>query len=76
MLYPLDAGQEAMIEASPARHFDLGEGRGKPVSKKLTGGVCGVVIDTRGRPLVLPKDKAERINALNKWAKIMNLYPE
>jgi uncharacterized protein (TIGR01319 family) len=75
-LYPLDVGQEAIIEANPAKHFDLGEGRGKTIKKKVTGGVVGIIIDTRGRPLLLPENKTERVNALQKWAKSVSLYPD
>jgi uncharacterized protein (TIGR01319 family) len=75
-LYPLAVGAEAMIEAHPTRAFDLGEGKGKMITKKLLGGVCGVVIDTRGRPLELPQDKQARINALTKWTQALDLYPK
>jgi hypothetical protein len=75
-LYPLGVGEEATIEATPTRNFDLGAGRGKTINKKLMGGVVGVIIDTRGRPLELPKDKTERVNLLQQWAKVVNLYPK
>jgi len=75
-LYPLDIGQEATIEANPTKHFDLGEGKGKSIKKKVTGGVVGIIIDTRGRPLLLPENKTERVNALQKWAKSVSLYPD
>ncbi|MEK7448872.1 MAG: glutamate mutase L [Planctomycetota bacterium] len=74
-LYPLEVGQRAVIEAKPTRSFDFGIGRGKSIKKELDGGVVGIVIDTRGRPLVLPENKTERVALLNKWAKTMNLYP-
>lgn len=74
--YPLGVGEEATIEATPTRNFDLGAGRGKTINKKLMGGVVGVIIDTRGRPLELPKDKTERVNLLQQWAKVVNLYPK
>jgi uncharacterized protein (TIGR01319 family) len=75
-LYPLALGEEASLEATPAKAFDLGEGKGKAIHKKLKGGVVGVVIDTRGRPLTLPADKTERVNLLGKWAEAMDLYPK
>ncbi|MFH0887703.1 MAG: glutamate mutase L [Planctomycetota bacterium] len=74
-LYPLAVGQEATIEATPTKHFDLGEGKGKTIKKKVSGGVVGIIIDTRGRPLVLPENKTERVNSLQKWVKSVNLYP-
>lgn len=75
-LYPLGVGQEATIEATPAKHFDMGEGRGKTIKKKVKGGVVGIIIDTRGRPLALPEDKTDRVNALQKWAKSVDLYAQ
>jgi uncharacterized protein (TIGR01319 family) len=74
-LYPLDVGQEATIEATPTKHFDLGEGKGRPIKKKVSGGVVGIIIDTRGRPLLLPESKSERVTYLQKWAKAVALYP-
>jgi len=73
-LYPLGVGQEAEIEAHVTKHFDLGEGRGKSIKKKIKGGVVGIIIDTRGRPLALPEEKTARVNALQKWAKSVDLY--
>ncbi|MBI5778179.1 MAG: glutamate mutase L [Planctomycetes bacterium] len=73
-LYPLNVGHEATIEVHPSKNFDMGEGKGKVVRKKVKGGVVGIIIDTRGRPLALPEEKTARVNALQKWAKAVNLY--
>lgn len=72
--FPLSAKEDdkAVIEAQPTRNFDLGAGRGKAIKKELHRGVVGIVIDTRGRPLQLPENKQERINALKKWAAALN----
>ena len=45
-------------------------------NKKIKGGVVGIIIDTRGRPLALPEEKTARVNALQKWAKSVGLYAE
>lgn len=74
-VYPLDIDQTAEIEILPAKNFDIGEGKGKPVIKKLFGGVVGIVIDTRGRPIILAKDKASRMEQLQRWTKVINAYP-
>ncbi len=34
---------------------------------KITGGLCGGVVDARGRPLTLPEDPAQRREQLNRW---------
>ena len=42
----------------------------------IEGGVVGVVLDTRGRPLVLPEDSETRKAALLKWIGALDMYPE
>ncbi|MDQ7778709.1 MAG: glutamate mutase L [Planctomycetota bacterium] len=75
-LYPLPAGATAHIVAKPARGFDMGIGRGKAVEAKLDGGVVGIIIDTRGRPLELAKSKSDRVAQIERWGKAVGLYPE
>jgi hypothetical protein len=41
----------------------------------ITGGVVGVVIDARGRPLTLPQNDKERQERLSAWFKSLDLYP-
>ena len=36
----------------------------------ITGGLCGAVIDARGRPLILPKESADRWDRIDKWRKV------
>lgn len=38
----------------------------------ITGGLCGAVIDARGRPLNLPKDAAERWDRIEKWRSVFS----
>ncbi|MBI3327146.1 MAG: glutamate mutase L [Nitrospinae bacterium] len=76
-VYPLPAGAHATLSARPARSCDLGEGRGRPVERALTGGEVGVIIDTRGRPLELPReDEAHRAALLQKWAVALGVYSD
>lgn len=74
--YPLDVGQEAALEATPARGFDLGEGKGKTVRTKVAGGVVGIVVDARGRPLQLAEDRRERVRQITAWSEAMGLYSD
>jgi len=37
--------------------------------------LSGVIIDCRGRPLVLPEDDSKRREALRKWATQLGAYP-
>ena len=68
--------QEAMAVISPAKDFDMGEGPGHTVECKVIGGVAGVLLDARGRPLYLPDDEGARKGLLLKWFTALNLYPE
>ena len=65
----------AKFKAAPAKGFDMGAGRGKPIEAKIEGGMVGVVLDGRGRPMELPKDKNKRRKMLLQWNKVMDLYP-
>ncbi len=75
VMHPLTLEEKAKITLSPAKGFDVGEGPGKSKETDIQGGVVGVVIDTRGRPLCLATDPAERIKQLNQWNQVMGMYP-
>jgi uncharacterized protein (TIGR01319 family) len=72
----LGAGAVADLQAEPSRSVDLGAGKGRAVSLRVEGGVVGLILDARGRPLSLPKDPSERAAQLAAWAKAVDLYPE
>ncbi len=42
----------------------------------VEGGVVGVIMDARGRPLVLPEDAKERRRRLLRWFSTLDAYPE
>lgn len=75
-LIDLKEGDTAEIEVTPTRQFDLGKGKGQKIIEKVNGGVVGLVIDARGRPLSLNKDKAQRVEQISKWSKAFQAYPE
>lgn len=72
----LPPGAEAELQAEPSKGFDLGAGKGRPVSLRANGGVVGLVLDARGRPLFMSEDASERAAQLRAWAAAMDLYPE
>jgi hypothetical protein len=72
---PLTAGQTVRLTATPAKPFDLGEGPGKPIERETAAGELGVILDARGRPLVLPDDPATRVERLNEWNRSLSAYP-
>jgi uncharacterized protein (TIGR01319 family) len=71
---PLAEGARATVVATPQRRFNLGAGNGKPVTRTVQGGVIGLIIDTRGRPMQLPSDDAARVAALQKWNAALEVY--
>jgi hypothetical protein len=76
VMYPkLKVDETAWIEIHPTRAFDVGEGKGRAVKAKLHGGVVGVVLDARGRPIVLPQNAEERRAQLLSWFSAMDAYP-
>jgi len=74
-LIPLGLGETVEAEIIPAKGFDVGAGKGKPVTTKLEGGVVGIIIDGRGRPLTLPEDHGKRIAKLKEWFTELEVYP-
>jgi len=74
-IIPLGVGESARATINPERGFDVGAGAGKALEAKVEGGLVGVVVDCRGRPLVLPEDDRTRMEALRKWAVQLDAYP-
>lgn len=72
---PLEVGEEAEAELHPARGFDVGRGRGHALRTTLYGGVVGILLDCRGRPLALPSEPARRWQKLREWALAVDLCP-
>ncbi len=73
-LYPMSVDEEAVVEVNPARRFNMGDGHGKTVKKTVRGGLVGLVIDTRGRPLIMPDKKDERRKVMAKWYEDFGMY--
>ena len=75
-LYPLGVGEKARVTIQPERRLDMGAGRGQPVETEVEGGVVGLVVDTRGRPLEVSNASTERVALLKKWFRALEVYPE
>lgn len=76
VLLPLADGEWANVTVIPTRKYDVGAGIGKTVTQRVRGGVVGLIIDTRGRPLQLPEDHSTRITALQRWNRALGVYPQ
>ena len=75
-LYPLGVGEKARVTIQPQRRLDMGAGQGQPVEAEVEGGVVGLVVDTRGRPLEVSTTSTERVTLLKKWFEALDVYPE
>lgn len=76
-LIPLERDKKIKFEAEPlSRALDLGAGRGKTLSGEAEGGIVGLILDCRGRPLQFSPDPTRRIEKLEEWGKEMNVYPK
>ena len=73
---PLKEGETANASIVPHRSFDVGAGPGRRLETPVDGGVVGVILDARGRPLAFPEDDAERRACLLNWIEALELYPE
>jgi uncharacterized protein (TIGR01319 family) len=67
LLRPLGPGEMLPVEISPARRFDAGAGTGRPLKATVEGGVVGVIIDCRGRPLQLRPEGEPRVAQQRQW---------
>lgn len=74
ILIPLPEGVTGEMEIQPKRGFDAGNGKGQSITKKLNGGVVGIVIDARGRPIILQDNKNLNKTLINSWAEVFNAY--
>lgn len=72
----LKEGEKAEVEIFPFRGGDVGRGSGKSRKVVVEGGVVGIILDARGRPLILSDDNNERKQKLIEWFKALDAYPE
>jgi len=66
-ILPLEAGQTARLQLRPLLRADVGLGPGRAGEVEVIGSSFGVVIDARGRPIVLPKEPEKRRELLTLW---------
>ncbi len=65
---PLATGQTATLELRPTRRFDVGLGtRGQAGTTKVEGGLIGIIIDARGRPLPMADDPEVQREKMQRW---------
>jgi hypothetical protein len=72
---PLQVNEQALLTLFPAPTVDVGLGPGERAraAEEIDGGLIGLIIDARGRPLVLPHDNAERQARLLQWSQALGV---
>jgi hypothetical protein len=70
---PLRLNEQALLTLYPAPTVDVGLGPGERAraAEEIDGGLIGLIIDARGRPLVLPEEKRERQARLLQWMQVL-----
>jgi hypothetical protein len=65
---PLSPGESADVTIRPRRRVDGGRGQlGRGGTARVYGGVVGLIIDARGRPLRIAADPLERVREARLW---------
>jgi uncharacterized protein (TIGR01319 family) len=84
---PIDIEKTQEVTVEPAKNFDVGQGKGKPVTVRrfdtskgnrdqttnLIDGQVGLIIDTRGRPFNLDLTTPGRVEKLRSYLTAMGL---
>jgi hypothetical protein len=70
---PLGLNEQALLTLFPAPTVDVGLGPGERAraAEEIDGGLVGLIIDARGRPLQLPANEVERQARLTQWAQAL-----
>jgi len=75
-LYRIKAEYEPIkAEIIPHKKMDIGSGAGEPINTTIYGGLVGIIMDGRDRPISIPTDPKERLSYLNDWSNALNEYP-
>ena len=75
-LLALPEGLEAETTLKPARRWNVGAGPGEEVRARVRGGVVGIILDGRGRPISLSDDPETRLERNRFWHEGLGLYPD
>lgn len=72
-IIPLRINEQALLTLYPAPTVDVGLGPGERAraAEEIDGGLVGLVIDARGRPLVFPTNETERQARLLQWLQVI-----
>lgn len=75
-LYRIEAPYEPIqAKLTPDKKMNIGAGKGEPIETTVYGGVVGLILDGRDRPITIPNDSESRLAALKSWSEAVNEYP-
>jgi hypothetical protein len=74
-IIPLRVNEQALLTLYPSPTVDVGLGVGERAraAEEIDGGLVGLVIDARGRPLTFPTDETERQARLLQWMQVIGV---
>lgn len=64
---PLGFGENGYLFIEPIKKISIADVEIAKEPIKVKGGICGLILDARGRPLLLPEDAEKRRNQLWNW---------
>lgn len=72
-IIPLKLNEQALLTLYPSPTVDVGLGPGERAraAEEIDGGLVGLIIDARGRPLTFSNNDAERQARLLQWMQVM-----
>jgi uncharacterized protein (TIGR01319 family) len=74
-ILPVGMGEKVSLHLRPLHRFDIGMGGpGKSGKVNAVGGVLGIIVDTRGRPLQFLPDEEKNIERNLVWKKTLQKY--
>jgi len=73
-LLPLATEEAAQVLLRPSRLWDIGAGPGQEVQVEVRGGLVGLILDGRGRPIQIAADQGERLEQIASWHRALDLY--
>ena len=59
----------------PHKKMNIGAGIGEPISTTIYGGLVGIILDGRERPITIPSNAQERLKYLKEWSDALDEYP-
>ncbi|MBX2802364.1 MAG: glutamate mutase L [Myxococcales bacterium] len=76
-LWPCGHDETVQATLTPQQgQLDVGAGPGKALNVSLRGGEVGIVVDTRGRPIVVPEEPSARVPKLEQWVSNLGEYAD